>query len=339
MTVEPRREMSVSITKWRGVALATGGALAIVACVGDAANAGPDAAPDAPITDAGNDTLDAGMDAPTDAADAATACNVASPFGAPSLVAGEINNGEADGFWLLPDELTVYISTTRSVSLGAPLFGTRAKPDAPFVSLTSSASLSSVTGGFGQPTLTADGNTIYFSSGAAGAYDVWVATRSSTSVDFDPPKLAAAPINVNGGGAGEDVPTWISPDGSTLYLISNRAGSASRDVWVATRAGSGPFADPVPLASVNSAGADQTIILTSDELQAFTTRGTDIYYTSRAKKTDGFTPPVIVPELNRPGTRGDPLWLSPDGCTLYFNSNRGDAGFNNYHVYVASRGK
>lgn len=85
----------------------------------------------------------------------------------------------------------------------------------------------------GNPVLSSDGLTIYFSSdrsGSMGDVDVWVAHRSTPSGTFSDIALEPA---VNS--TGPDRPSWLSPDGCRLYLYSERAGSADFDLYVAER--------------------------------------------------------------------------------------------------------
>jgi hypothetical protein len=342
-------------------------ATCVFACVGDSGTSGGDSdasAPDASGPDASADgfvaSQDAGQDAAigsqdsgsnVDASDAsAPACDLAKPFGTPQLVPGGVNSpGNSSSFWMLPDQLTVFIASDRDADGGIATFaftGTRASASASFTSLAPMPTLNAVAAGYGITpiTLTDDGKTIYFGNGITGNYDVWTATRASTTVDFGAPALVASPINQNGGGAGEDFPSWISPDGSTLYFISNRPGSNGRDIWVATRAGGGAFNTPTNLAALNSAGGEESVILTPDELQAFVTEGgcgttEKIFYSTRASKSAGFSPPAQVMELNS-GTCTTAEWVTADGCTLYFEVYAaGDGGGATSHLYTATRGK
>lgn len=78
----------------------------------------------------------------------------------------------------------------------------------------------------GSPVISPDGRTLYF----ARIADVWKVTRASTGVPFAEP-VAVSAMNTDK----EDLPASISTDGCRLYLVSNRAGSARYDVWVASR--------------------------------------------------------------------------------------------------------
>jgi WD40-like Beta Propeller Repeat len=83
------------------------------------------------------------------------------------------------------------------------------------------------------PVVTPDDLTIYYASdrtdgGARGDYDIWMATRASTSDMF------SAPSNVIEINSPEfDLPTFATRDGCTLYFSSTRAGHLLP--YVATR--------------------------------------------------------------------------------------------------------
>lgn len=84
------------------------------------------------------------------------------------------------------------------------------------------------------PTLADDRLTIYFAStrpdpASRGGMDVFVAHRAHTGDPFGTPVLVPELSS-----ASSDFPTWLSPDGCRLYMISDRAGSF--DIYMASRA-------------------------------------------------------------------------------------------------------
>ncbi len=79
--------------------------------------------------------------------------------------------------------------------------------------------------------LSEDGRTLYFRSdrpSAMGGFNVFVATRPTIAAAFGAPVFVP---NVNA--AGDDGPSFISPDGCRIYLSSDRLGN--NDIFVATR--------------------------------------------------------------------------------------------------------
>jgi WD40-like Beta Propeller Repeat len=79
------------------------------------------------------------------------------------------------------------------------------------------------------PTVTADERVIVFSSSrAATGHDLYYALRSSPSAPFGEPVLVP---NVNG--ALDDSQSFLTADGCELWFASERAGTESRDIFVA----------------------------------------------------------------------------------------------------------
>jgi len=63
----------------------------------------------------------------------------------------------------------------------------------------------------------------------------------------------------------------------------------------------------------------------------------NIWRAQRSSTTSPFGAPTLVTELNSE-LDDEPSWLSSDGCTLYFSSNRaGSSG--GYDIFVATRPK
>ena len=90
----------------------------------------------------------------------------------------------------------------------------------------------------GHPVVSQDGLRIYWSStrpdgGAQGGNktDIWTATRSSTAGAFDMatrvPELSST---------SNESPSWLAPDGCTIYLQSDRSGTlGAQDIFVAVK--------------------------------------------------------------------------------------------------------
>lgn len=73
------------------------------------------------------------------------------------------------------------------------------------------------------PILTRNGVQLYFSSNrpaSMGGYDLYQATFDTSTAQFATPQNMGVPIN----SSGDDRDLWLSEDGTTAYLASNRAG-------------------------------------------------------------------------------------------------------------------
>jgi hypothetical protein len=100
------------------------------------------------------------------------------------------------------------------------------------------------------PVLSRDGSLLYICSNRPGTYgadDVWVSQRSGTS--WSTPVNLGPAVNT----AGNDCPRWISDDGATLLVCSDRTdGLGGADIWVTENDG-GTWSAPVnPGAPLNS---------------------------------------------------------------------------------------
>ena len=144
--------------------------------------------------------------------------------------------------FVLPSGLHLYYVTARPNDPGLAIWrSTRATTTAPFGNATNVAELNMPLGSppylDGYPAVTADDQTIYFTSyrptadaGSTG-FNVFMARRPNPAAGF------AAPVEVTElNTLAEEWPTWISADGCRILFISDRQGSmASRDIWQAHR--------------------------------------------------------------------------------------------------------
>jgi Tol biopolymer transport system component len=165
-----------------------------------------------------------------------------------------------------------------------------------------------------------------------------VATRPTALANFS---ATSGLSNVNS--AAEDYNPSISPSGKVLYFNSNRDGSSYK-IYKATLGPGGGFGAPLGISELNgtwNTGApvpsadDLTIFMSSDRIGGQGSQ--DIWIARRASVNDPFGAPANVSELNT-ANNDQPGWLSPDGCRLYFNSDR-PGGFGASDLYVAERPK
>ena len=131
---------------------------------------------------------------------------------------------------------------------------------------------------------------------------------------------------------------FISPDGKTFYMASNRPGGhGGLDIWVSVRASENdPWGDPENVTSVNTAQDDFCPTMSRDGQLLYFVSATpgcgmgDVYVARR--RPDGFDPAVMLPcdgtapydAVNSPFNEFSPFpQLDPGvGPTLYFSSFR-----------------
>ena len=134
-----------------------------------------------------------------------------------------------------------------------------------------------------------------------------------------------------------------SPDGTQLFLASNRPGSLGLDIWVSSRADAA-WEAPVNLARVNSAANDFCPTpLPGNRLMFVSTRANhcggagnnpDIYLTRLHPQNGWLIPEPLPCGVNSGFEEFSPSLVEADGLTmLFFSSNRGDA--TRHKIYMA----
>ena len=126
-------------------------------------------------------------------------------------------------------------------------------------------------------------------------------------------------------GADDDDPT-LTADGLELYFNSNRPGGiGGSDIWVTYRAGtSEPWDPPVVVAEVSASASDTNPVVSADGLTLWLSsrRGglssQDIWLSVRASRSDPWSTPVAVAELNTSEDESVGA-VSPDGLTMYLH--------------------
>lgn len=86
-----------------------------------------------------------------------------------------------------------------------------------------------------EPTITLDGNTIFFARQQAGKLDIFEASWDPAKSDWNTPQsLPGTAVN---GTLTNETPGWVSPDGCRLYFTSTRGapGGGMQDLFVASR--------------------------------------------------------------------------------------------------------
>ena len=261
-------------------------------------------------------------------------CDLTKPFGAPVLVAGLPTHQHFATPRLSSDERTIFFTTkvgtqsriARAVrAAGATAFGAATVLDAQ-----SSPSKDN------DPSVRADGTMLFFSSERGGAKDkLYVAIAPAAGSPF------GAPMMVSGVGstdADEQHPYYRVAGGGELWFSSTRGGQW--EIWTAKKSGTA-FATPVRVEELRNAEATRQPMISEDGLtivfaseRAGGSGQRDLWMARRATTATPFGSPEALSTVN---SASDEFagWLSPDGCRLYFSSDRLAA--NTHNVYVASR--
>jgi Tol biopolymer transport system component len=165
---------------------------------------------------------------------AATRANLLADFAAAAPVAGLNTTSREDIGSLTADGLTLYFDSDKSGV--SRIYRATLAASGAFMTPELVGELNA-TMGVSSPVISADGLTIFVSATmptTSGPSDIYVAHRSTTADGFG----ALAPVTeLNSPGI--DFVDWLSPDGCTIYLGSNRAvadaGSIVYHIYVASR--------------------------------------------------------------------------------------------------------
>jgi len=263
-------------------------------------------------------------------------------FEAPLIVPELAALGRTDNPTLTADLLEIYFTTDRQSGNGDVWFARRSdrgrafESPAPITEVNSDAFETSAA-------ISADGLTLWFGSDRAGGFgstDIWMSTR--------PDRLAAwsTPVNVVAlNTTVEDIPRPPGQHGLVMPLSSKQGASVIYRTFLATRSGAGaPFGTPVLIDKL--VYADRSTVdgfLTDDGLTLFFSSSplmypadagprvndagmilepsADLYVARRRSVNETFELTQTLDDLNTGGDERDP-WLTPDGKTLYFTSDR-----------------
>ncbi len=112
-----------------------------------------------------------------------------------------------------------------------------------------------------QPFLVPDGSSLYYSSNAAGNYDIY-RSQSAGNGSF----AASTPVGeVNDAASADQNPTVTADDLTMVFSSTRTGGQSGQDVWITTRPSrESSFAGPTNLAEVNSSGNDYPSWLSAD---------------------------------------------------------------------------
>lgn len=191
-----------------------------------------------------------------------------------------------------------------------------------------------------EPTFTADGATMYFNCfgrGGRGGNDICVTRR--VSGEWTEPEVVEALSTEEY----TEVEPLLSPDGTRLYIMSNRPGGlGNADIWVSELV-DGEWSEPTNLgAPINSPYADHCLYFAGEDWDVAywtSTRpggfgGNDIWSSERV---DGVWQEAVNlgPNVNSASTEHHSL-PSPDGRSLYVTALRPD-GLGGEDIYVTTR--
>jgi WD40-like Beta Propeller Repeat len=276
---------------------------------------------DAPTGNDGSTGIDA---APT------ARCNLAKPFGAPTLVENVNSSNEEFGFSLTRDERTAFIGrAVQPPASSATLLVAQRSASGAFgaPSPAATAAINNTAGDEYAPSPVADGLILYFHRQDAAGIGIYAATRADATAAFS----SGSSISVGSTQLLNALSATISADGQTLYWLDFQDFKARSALRGATPTS---FGAASVASSIDLAGAP---VLSADELTLYYAQGngTDILVSTRAGKGGPFGTGVPVANINS-ANEDRPVWLTHDGCVLYLSSNR-PGGIGGADIWEARR--
>jgi Tol biopolymer transport system component len=303
----------------------------------------------------GNDSAEAavdsdGGDAGRDAGNAA--CDPSHPFGTPTqgIFAPYVNVPGASTFdaHLSPDQLTMYFTWSLG---GAPYrlyVTTRPSTTAAFLPPAEVPGVNDPDASGARdesPSVSGDGTTLLLTSDrdSIGDEHLYIATGGPA---FAKP-VPLTGVNSAASSGLIDVMGYLVPDGHEIYFARGDATYVESQIYRALLSSGGTFGSPSVVPELNGASAltqhptvtpdDRTVFYSSNRQDLPGTQGAlDIFYATRADAAGPFGASAALMDLNSPQNDLSD-WISPDGCTLYFSSNRPNPFGTDYEIYVATR--
>jgi hypothetical protein len=208
------------------------------------------------------------------------------------------------------------------------------------------------------PSLSRDGHWMFFNSnrtGSIGDIDLWAAFRDHVHDDFawQAPFNLGAGVNSPGFDAGAGY--FENDDGGTPLLFFGRGTlqtmQETTDIWVSELRPDGTFGNARPVPELNSPVGDQRPSVRFDGLEIFfgSSRpgstpnaagnpSADIWVATRNSVNDAWDTPVIVGAGVNTGAAELQPYISADGLTLFFASDR-LGGCGGTDLYMSTRTK
>jgi hypothetical protein len=256
-------------------------------------------------------------------------------FGRPRLLAELDTTFGTENPTLTADLLDLFFTSGRSDTNGDVWTAHRASPRDPFDPPTLVTDVSSPSHE-ASPAISLDGLTLYFGSDRdklEGDVDIWSAVRADRGAPWSGFENLAA-LN----SAVKDIPRPPGQHGLVMPMASERETTGDYKTYLTARPDvDQPFGAPAVISGLVPADVLADAFLSDDGLTMFYAAAVngnkpDLFVAWRLTTDDRFSLPTPLTDLNTAADERDP-WLSPDGTTFYFASDRGDGTL---QIYEAS---
>ena len=266
-----------------------------------------------------------------------------------------INSAFSDqGPAISKDGLSLYFTSDRPGGLGGPFdmyVSQRVSVDDPWSSPMNLGPTVNTAFDEGEPELSRDGHFLFFQSkrpGGFGGIDLWVSYRDHTHDDFDWQPAVNLGAGVNSA-ADDQGPSYFENEEAgapQLYFGSSRPGGlGGADIYVSAQMADGSFGPAVLVTELSSISNETLPSIRHDGLEMFFNSNRvgslgagDLWAATRESTLDTWSTPVNLGSTVNTSSQEQAPYLSSDGKTLFFSSNR-PGGFGGLDLYVSIRTK
>jgi hypothetical protein len=253
------------------------------------------------------------------------------PWGTPALVPGANTAAQEDDATLTSDTLELYFKKVDATDANIYVM-TRASTSSPWSTPAAvtvlNTSGSSPANDEESPRLSANDLTMYFGRGG----DIYKSTRANKTSPWGTP-TAVTILNPTAPAANYE--KWADVCDTGYVIVSRNGGGNGQDLVEGTiTAGAATV-----LTDLNSGAAEQGTLLMPDcktlyfQSNRDATADFNIYMSTRANATAAWGPAVKLTDFNTTQFSEEDPWMSPDGRTFVFVSNKSG----NKDVYISTR--